>query len=84
MQYGTIVRNMMRYGMYGGYMPKFLDTMTEEEWSRVPVMFGTDVMTRVVGTNRRYVIDNAPSLGGVKIGGKWLFSKAKVAEMLGI
>lgn len=59
-------------------------TMTENEWASIPVTFGTEQAARVFGCTLRYTQSHAKDLGGVKVAGHWVFSKPKVAAMLGI
>ena len=66
---------------------KFIDRtegVTEDEWRALPVTFGVTVMARLARTNTRYLQDHAPDFGGRKVAGRWLFSKAGAAELLGL
>ena len=65
-------------------MPKSRETMSAEAFAKLPIMFGTQPMAAVIGTSPRYVSDHGEELGGVRVGGKWLFSKSQVARRYGI
>lgn len=58
--------------------------LSMEEWAQLPITFGGDAVAKVLGVNLRYVQNHAEELGGVKLGGKWLFSKPRVAALVGI
>lgn len=56
--------------------------ITEAEWEALPVTFGASTMARILHTNVRWVQNHPEKLGGRKVAGRWLFSKARVAEFL--
>ena len=58
--------------------------LTEQEWSAVPFTFDVATMARVLCANPRYVQNHAAELGGIKTAGKWLFSKPRTAQLLGL
>jgi len=73
--------------MEGPRTESFIDRtegMSEAEWQALPVTFGVPDMARLTRTNLRYMSDHAERYGGVKIAGRWLFSKSKAAKLLGI
>ena len=61
-----------------------LEGITEAEWEAMPVTFGAETMARLIHSNTRYVQDHAAELGGHKLGGRWIFSKPRAAELLGL
>lgn len=58
--------------------------ISDAEWEALPVTFGAVTMARLLRSNPRYVQDHAHELGGRKLGGRWLFSKPRAAELLGL
>lgn len=64
--------------------PNKTNQMSAEEWLDTPVIFGVDVMSHVCGYGLRFVQNHAEELGGRKVGGRWLFSKPVVAQLLGL
>lgn len=64
--------------------PTTTNPMSADEWAATPITFDAVVMSRVCGCCLRYVQDHAKELGGRKVGGRWLFSKPLVAELLGL
>lgn len=50
----------------------------------MPFTFGVPEMAHILGAGQRYVSNHACELGAVKLGGKWLFSKPKVAGLIGL
>lgn len=58
--------------------------MSEEEWKATPTTFHAPTMARIACADLRYIQNHAAEFGGRKVAGKWLFSKAKVAELLGL
>lgn len=58
--------------------------ITSEEWDALPVTFGSATMSRLLGTNVRYVQNHAAELGGNRIAGRWLFSKPRAAQLVGL
>lgn len=58
--------------------------VSDSEWKSIPVTFGVQIMARLIHSNKRYVQNHAEELGGRKIGGRWLFSKIRTAELLGM
>lgn len=58
--------------------------VTETEWQSMPITFGTSVLARLLGSDARYVSNHAEELGGRKLAGKWVFSKTKTAELIGL
>lgn len=66
-------------------MPKKSNkAFTSEEWEQLPFTFGVPEMAHILGAGQRYVSNHACELGAVKLGGKWLFSKPKVAGLIGL
>ena len=61
-------------------------TMTAEEFEALPLVFGPPEASRLTGYSLRGVQKLAAQgkLPGVKVGNKWRFNKAKLAEALGI
>lgn len=58
--------------------------MTDAEWRDVPVTFGSDVAARLFCTTPRNCTIHGEELGGTLVCGRWVFSKQKVAEILGL
>lgn len=58
--------------------------LTEAEWEALPVTFGASTMARIIRTNVRWVQNHPEKLGGRKIASRWIFSKTRVAELLGL
>ena len=58
--------------------------LTEAEWAEIPFTFDASTMARVLCANPRYVQNHAAELGGIKTAGKWLFSKPRTAQLLGL
>ena len=58
--------------------------MTEDEWRELPVTLDRFTVARLMDCTPRYVCDHAEEFGGRKIAGRWLFSKARIAKMLGM
>ena len=58
--------------------------MSVQEWRELPLTFGAREMARACGCCVRYCQDHATELGGRLIGGRWIFSKSRAAELLGI
>ena len=65
-------------------MPKTKGSFTQEQWDAVPMLFGSKVMAEIVDCGMQYVQRHGDELGGQKVAGKWLFTKAATAKMLGI
>lgn len=67
-------------------MPKFKDGtdlgLTREEWRELPETFGAPTCARIMGKGQRFITNHGCELGGVKIGGSWIFSKSVLANML--
>jgi hypothetical protein len=42
------------------------------------------LVAQIVGKNLRWVYANAPQLGGLKIGGSWLFTQANLEQALSL
>ena len=61
-----------------------LDPMTIEEWEKLPIGLTADEVARAGRMSLRHVQRIAPELGGTIVGGKWLFNKAKIAELFGL
>lgn len=59
-------------------------TLTAEEWNQLPITLNVPDVARVLRCSSRYVSNNAAELGGVKRANKWIFSKARIAELAGI
>ena len=58
--------------------------ITQEEWDDLPITFGCSTVAHIVGSNVRYVQNHPDEFGGVKVAGRWVFSKSKIASMLSI
>jgi len=58
--------------------------LTREEWDDFPIAFDVNDAARAYAASVRWVNDHAPELGAKKIAGRWVFSKSKVAAILGI
>lgn len=58
--------------------------LTEAEWEALPVTFDAPTMARVILSNLRYVQNHAKELGGRKVAGRWVFTKTRTAELLGM
>lgn len=65
-------------------MPKSMPTLSVEEFRSLPLVVGTSDYARIYGCSARFASNNAPSLGATRIGGKWRWSKAKIAADLGL
>lgn len=68
-------------------MPKAFaqkDRVSVDEWRALPITFDTPTAERVYGCNARYLIRNHSQYGGVRVAGKWSWSKSKAAQVLGI
>ena len=61
-----------------------VEAMTEEEWRSLPITFGVHDAARVLGCCVRYAQNHAEEFGGHLVGGKWLFSKPLIAEIVGL
>ena len=58
--------------------------LTDAEWEALPVTFDAPTMARLIRCNTRYVQNHAEELGGRKIADRWIFSKTRAAELLGM
>lgn len=59
-------------------------TISLEEWRELPITVGVSDTARVLRISKHWVSDHAAELGGVKLGGRWLFSKSRLGELAGI
>lgn len=58
--------------------------LTIEEWRRLPITLDVHDAALAYACSDRWASDHAEELGGHKFCGRWVFPKAKVAEILGI
>lgn len=65
-------------------MPKTMPTLSVAEFRELPLVVGTSDYARIFGVSSRYASNHANALGATRIGGKWRWSKAKIAEQLGL
>lgn len=65
-------------------MCKRVPFITTSEWEKIPFTFDAGTMASILGCGKRFVQDHAKALGGKKFGGRWIFTKPKTAELLGI
>lgn len=63
---------------------KKTDGLSAAEWEALPVTFDARTVARVLLSNVRYVQNHAAEFGGCKVGGRWVFSKARISELLGL
>ena len=63
---------------------KSMSGFTMEDWESTPFQIGAPTMAKIVGSNLRWVQNHAKELGGVKLAGRWVFFKPRVAQMLGL
>lgn len=60
------------------------EPMTREEWAELPIGLRVPEVARAGRVNERWVQNHAEELGGTIVGGKWMFSKSKIAEKFGL
>ena len=65
-------------------MCKQIEPMSREEWEKLPIGLTADEVARAGRMSLRHVQRIAPELDGVIVGGKWMFSKSKIAEKFGL
>lgn len=54
------------------------------EWEALPVTLDAPTVARAIRSNTRFIQNHAEELGGIKLAGRWIFSKARIAELLGL
>ena len=55
-----------------------------EEWRELPIVLDCIQTARALNCCARWVSDHAPEVGGIKIAGRWKFSKATIGKLVGI
>lgn len=56
--------------------------LTVLDWVSMPYVFGTKDMARLIGAGRSWTKAHASELGGRKLKGRWVFTKANVARAM--